>query len=154
MTFQSRVTEARASSLFARIMESTGTVTHKVHLPGHDGRRYLVLMRHEARVLNVYVDEPPMTMIAVLTGECLLDLGNYGTPKACPSTATANFPCYHTISACTAIARASGLEIAWSEDEHDAKRLKNLHVNADAKAFRVGQHNGFRYVWATTWRKQ
>lgn len=148
------LTDARSAAKFARVVpQPKGIVKYKVYVPGHDGRHYLVLLRHEERA---NVDKPTgvISKFYVMTGECLLDIDKFGTPNACPSTATTNSPCYHTLAAVIALSESQGLDIAFAESQEDAGRTRRLHAKDNPKMFRVAQHNAYRYGWAITWERE
>jgi peroxiredoxin len=146
--------DAKCAARFASATKTeSGSVTYKVSVPGHDSRRYLVLVRHEV-ITSLNTETGEITRLSALTGECLLDIGQYGTPTGyCPNTAKDRLPCYHILAAVIAIAERNELNCVLVDNDANVYRVKNLH-GATAKAFRVAQHGSNRYVWAVTWSKE
>jgi hypothetical protein len=126
------LSEARKAATFAKVT-ATGTkklnqVAYKVTVPGHDGKRYMVLARYEYRGSH-----------QALTLECCLDAEDLGVvANQCPSRAhNHDTTCYHALAATMAIARFNGNKVAFVESEVDAQRLRNL----GGKVFRYGRRD-------------
>jgi hypothetical protein len=131
------IKEARASAIFAHVEKSSGSVYYKVHLPGHNGRRYLVLIRKENH-----------DTFTVLTGECLLDLDKLGSPISdCPS---GNGVCYHMLASIIAIASMNHQTVQFTYKKDDARRLANL----GGKPFRIGKRGSYNFAWAIVFNKK
>ncbi len=111
-----------------------GTVTYKVRVPGHDGKRYQVLFRKELRMDNG-------RWVRVLTGECLLDTGNGDLP--CQSRG-GNTICYHVLAGIIATCKANNQKVMFCKNEKDARNLANL----GGKVFRYGRHDRVDFQWA------
>ena len=119
------LSEARMAARFARVERGTGNTAYKVTVPGHAGKRYLVLARWERRA-----NHPVMTL------ECLLDTPLGVVANRCPSgNAHSDTPCYHALAAVMAIARYNHNKVSFVSGEVDARRLRNL----GGKVFRYGR---------------
>ena len=99
---------ARSASAFAQVQKGQGSgsaVVWKVQVPGHEGKSYLALFRHEKRYVLDAASHP--IAVEVLTVECLIN-GVLGQ-AACPSRENkANRLCYHGHGAIVAVAKAQG----------------------------------------------
>jgi len=132
------ISEAQAASRFAfPTKQESGTVKHKVIVPGHDGRRYTVLLR---------------PIVGGYSGECLLDTGALGTLPACLSAkGNNNGACYHIGAALLAVASQAGYKLAFCQNKAAAKRLRNLH---NGIVLRYARHNGSKVEWAVVYKKE
>ena len=132
------IPEAQSASKFALVTKkSNSTVKYKVTIPGHDGKRYMVLLR---RISGGY------------TGECLLDAGALGTPAVCLSaTKSTNSACYHISAALLAVAASAGYKLAFCQNEAAAKRLRNLY---NGIVLWYARHNGNKVEWAVVYKKE
>jgi len=132
------IPEAQSASKFALVTKkSNSTVKYKVTIPGHDGKRYMVLLR---RISGGY------------TGECLLDAGALGTPSTCLSaTKSTNGACYHIGAALLEIAASAGYKLAFCQNEAAAKRLRNLY---NGIVLWYARHNGNKMEWAVVYKKE
>jgi len=130
-TFKARVTLAKQTASFARVVteDSDGRVT-RVALPGHNGRRYEVILRHDR---------------SCIIAKCLQDFGTLGMQlcKACER----GLVCYHALAAVEV--RAVGYSISWCGDEGSARLLSNL----GGTPFRVKSSHGRHSVWGV-WREE
>jgi hypothetical protein len=130
------LSSARKASEFARAERGHGAVTWKAYVPGHCGRRYMVLFRHETRIQNGL-------QVMVLTGECLVDAGRLGE-TVCPSRHNGNPPCYHVRAGIVAVCKENKQRVSFCKNEQDARTL----VNIGGKAFRYGRHDSDKFFWA------
>ena len=132
------ISEAQAASRFALpTKQGSGTVKHKIIVPGHDGRRYTVLLR---------------PIVGGYSGECLLDTGALGTLSACPSVkGNNNGACYHIGAALIAAASVAGYKLAFCRTEANARRLRNLH---NGSMLRYARHNGSKIEWAVVYKEK
>lgn len=123
--------DSRHAAAFAQVKAHTaGAVKFAVSLPGHDAKRYEVLVRHEYRCEG---DRE----VPVRTLECLLD-PPMGGQVPCPSRGTAhNRCCYHARAALQAVADKAGVRIAFCDSLAKAQRL----ARTGGKLLRYGRHD-------------
>lgn len=103
--FAARMKEARASLRFAQVLDQpAGSKAGAVVVPGHDGRRYEVLVRRLGG--------------NKITVECRLMQGQWGH-EDCPSRYGGHV-CYHGVAAVLAMAEESGIKIKLRAAERNA----------------------------------
>jgi hypothetical protein len=119
--------DARRAATFAHVERGTGNTAYKVTVPGHEGKRYMVLARWERR-----------GGVPVMTLECFLDTPLGVAANQCPSRVhNHNTPCYHCLAATMAIAKFNNQRVSFAESEVDAQRLSRL----GGKVFRYGRRD-------------
>ncbi len=138
MVFLATLEQSRQSAAFAQVTrQQRGAVKWDVRLPGHDGRRYQVLLRYEMRLEE---GKP----VGVVTGECLLD-PPFGGQPACPSRASkGNKGCYHLRAALVAVSQQRRLVVYFCDSPAKALKL----VNLGGKLLRYGRHDTLAIEYA------
>lgn len=132
-TLESWGTLAKATAIFARVLtvDSEGKVM-RVALPGHNGRRYEVVLQHRGTHLEA---------------KCLQDFGTLGM-QLCKVCARGGI-CYHVLAAIEVRANEAGYSVSWCGDEGSARLLSNL----GGTPFRVQSSHGNHSVWGV-WKKE
>jgi len=125
MALDIRVKEARAATKFTQIITRDAQGKPKtLYVPGHDGKRYQVIVRRiQVAGRNV------------VTTECRQDAGRLGY-KPCPGNGRT--VCYHAMAAVIASAADSGYKVAFSDDANAAVRLSHMGGSANE----LMAHNG------------
>lgn len=138
-TFKARVTLAKRAIPFARVLatDSNGRVA-RVALPGRNGRRYEVVLRHG------YSSSGKHSYFVV---KCLQDFGVLGM-QLCKASQN-GLVCWHTLAVVEIRAGGAGYSISWCGDEGSAKLLSNL----GGTPFRVQSSHSSHSVWGV-WRKE
>lgn len=130
MALNERVKEARAAARFVQIITRDAQGRAKtLYVPGHDGRKYQVILRH------IQVDGRN-----VLTAECRMDARQLGYK---PCQGNGRTVCYHAMAAVIASAQDGGYKVAFSEDPNVAVRLSHMGGTANE----LMAHNGTGRVY-------
>lgn len=108
MGLAERVEEAKAAAKFAVVDTNRAGQVRKVTLPGHDGHRYMVIVKRENGTIHT---------------DCWLEAGACGHTEC---KGNANATCYHTIAAVILAAKSVKGEVSFAETPEDAKRLSRL----------------------------
>lgn len=108
MGLAERVEEAKAAAKFAVVDTNRTGQVKKVTLPGHDGKRYMVIVKRTPDGIHT---------------DCHIDAGPHGLVE-CKGNSHAT--CYHTIAAVILAAKSVKGEVRFTETPEDAKRLSHL----------------------------
>lgn len=117
--FDNQKSEARAASLFAKIVDDNGK-TAVVTVPGHDSKTYKVILRRDG---------------GTMTAECLLQTSIGDKPCA-----SGDHLCYHSIAAMIKLAAVGKVALSFTKNVDSARRL--AHIAKDtARVVVLARHN-------------
>jgi hypothetical protein len=112
--------EARKIAGFVSVNE-TSPRTYKCNVPGHDGKRYFVIIRTNG----------------VAEAECWDVTDRAAGEIPCPACAGRNI-CYHILAAMIAIGNSKGWKLSLLSDPANADRLSRM----GGRTFRIVRKNG------------
>lgn len=106
-------------------------------VPGHDGRRYQVILRREP---------------GSLSGECLLEGNGQGHIGSCEGSA--HSLCYHVLASVLKAAQCNGRTVSFTNDARTLKNLKNVHSKSNPVTFTLYSVQSGSWCYGCSYEKE